>query len=101
MLDRLREEIAHRALYATLGPEKAVLIEALSTVDTAQLLLASDEIGWQRLGGPQADNGNDFTAVDRVQMVKRSRLYYYKDPLAKRAITLYTAYALGQGLDTH
>jgi hypothetical protein len=92
--DRIRE-VAGRALFGANAP----LLESLSTVDLASLVLAVDELGWQRLGGPQVDNNRDFTDVDRVKMVQRSRLYFYRDPLARQAIRLYTAYALGQDLE--
>ena len=97
--DRLREQIGHQVLRATLGTERAAAVEALSGLDTAALLLAQDELGWQRLGGTTTDNNNDFSDISRVQMVRRARLYWTRDPMAKRALNLYTAYALGRGME--
>lgn len=98
---RLREQIGHQVLRATLGAERAAVVESLSGIDLAALALAQDELGWQRLGGTTTDNNNDFTDVSRVQMVRRARLYWTRDPMAKRALNLYTAYALGRGMELH
>lgn len=91
------ESLRHSATQALFG-DRAPLMEALATVDAGALSLALDEIGWQRLGGAPADNGNDLVDWDRVEIVKRARLYWHRDPFAKQAVRLYTAYCLGQGV---
>ena len=64
-------------------------------IGTADLELARDDIGWDRLGADARDGLSDMS---RVATVKRARAYYLRDPLSKQAIRIWTDYALGRGI---
>ncbi|MDD5081761.1 MAG: hypothetical protein PHU08_00165 [Dehalococcoidales bacterium] len=66
--------------------------EATASVE-AQLSL--EDAGWIKLGGTGTDV---LTGADRIEQVKRSRIYAAKDPLAKQALRLWTDYTFGTGM---
>ncbi len=65
-------------------------------VGMADLELARDDVGWMKLGFSEQDSMFD---TNRVETVRRARAYYYRDPLSKQAIRLWTDYALGRGIN--
>src|SRR5690242_5713993 len=98
-MERIRERTQERAEQRAEADYRARVLESLATADLATLALAMEDRGWLRLGGPVTDNNNDFSPLDRVQQVLRSRGYWQRDPLVKQATRLYTAYALGRGIE--
>lgn len=78
-------------------------MEALGTllqeygVGLADLELSKEDLGWTRLGDPTRQ-GSDLNEWSRKELVKRSRAYFYRDPLAKQSIRLWTDYTLGRGM---
>jgi len=63
--------------------------------DTVEQELAIEDRGWINLS---ATSSEILTESERVSMLKRSRIYFYKDPLAKQAIRLWTDYTFGSGM---
>lgn len=61
----------------------------------AELELAQDDVGWQRLGG---DSGNEFSREFLRKITAVSRLMFLKNPLINRAVTLQAYYVFGQGI---
>jgi hypothetical protein len=74
------------------GELEQILQEATQTVEQE---LALEDAGWINLS---AGTGEIITSQERINNLKLSRLYYYKDPLAKQAIRLWTDYTFGSGL---
>ena len=67
-------------------------LEALSGIEKE---LSLEDEGWIKLGAVAAGSVTDIT---RQNTVKRSRVYYNFDPLAKQAIRIWTDYTLGVGM---
>ena len=68
-----------------------ILQESLSQVERQ---LAMEDQGWIRAG----TQGQIITDMERVQNMRKSRMYALKDPLAQQAIRLWTDYAFGTGM---
>jgi len=51
-----------------------------------------DETDWVQVG---SYNTQGLTEIQRKEIVRNSRKYYYKDPLAKQAIRMWTTYSFG------
>jgi len=83
----------NKALVMPELPELAQLMkEATQSVEDE---LLAEDTGWIRISG----GSNDIiTDASRNDYLKLSRLYYYKDPLAKQAIRLWTDYTFGTGV---
>lgn len=62
----------------------------------AELELALDDSGWQKLG---SDSDKQFTRAALKTINKTARLYWLKNPLIKRAVYTQTAYVFGQGME--
>ena len=62
----------------------------------AQLELAAEDIGWQRL---LAVGEQEFTREGLRQISAICRLFAIKNPLIKRGLTLRTSYVFGQGVE--
>ncbi len=81
--------------------DRASYITALESVikeygiGTAEIDLAREDIGWQKLGGTA---NVEVSATDRIATVRRARAYYARDPLSKQAVRIWTNYALGNGI---
>jgi hypothetical protein len=69
-----------------------LLKEATQTVEDE---LRVEDSGYINLS---ATSGEVLTESERISMLKRSRIYFYKDPLAKQAVRLWTDYTFGSGL---
>ena len=61
----------------------------------ADLELARDDIGWDKLGASRA---MELSPDTRINIVNRAREYWYRDPLAKQTIRLWTDYGIGKGI---
>lgn len=66
--------------------------EATQTVEQE---LALEDAGWINL---TAGGGYVIPDLDRQNYLKRSRIYYMKDPLARQAIRIWTDYTFGSGI---
>lgn len=55
----------------------------------SDLLLASDMVGYERAGEHNLDL-RDLTPLERTATVRRSRVYFQRNPLVDRAITFWT-----------
>jgi hypothetical protein len=64
----------------------------------AELELAVEDAGWQRLAGESA---REFSRDGLRRIAALSRLFYLKNPLIRRAVTLQATYVWGQGLNVH
>lgn len=62
----------------------------------ADLELALDDIGWQRL---QFDSQHDFTRTGLDRIIALSRLNALKNPLIRRGVHLKSHYVWGQGVE--
>jgi len=77
------------------GEVEQIVMEATQQVEDE---LRLEDEGWINLSAAGADI---ITALERISNLKLSRLYYYKDPLAKQAIRLWTDYSFGPGMTSH
>jgi hypothetical protein len=77
----------------TRSTEYAALREAVSDVSRQV-----EDLGWIRLDGSGPGQGLDDTAERRADLIRRSRLYRKRSPLAKQAFRLLSHYVLGQGV---
>lgn len=68
-----------------------ILKEATKQVED---MLSLEDQGWLNLSTPQGV----ISSVDRKTTVSECRLYYLKDPLAHRAVSLMTDYSFGTGI---
>lgn len=70
--------------------------EIAESFSRADIELAIDDRGWVQTSN--FTGGNDLDQISRRTMVRRSRMYWQRDPLAKQAVRLWTDYAFGRGL---
>lgn len=61
----------------------------------AELELASEDLGWLRLGG---EGTTEFTREFLRQTCQLARVMYLKNPLIRRAVDLQAQYVFGQGV---
>jgi len=73
-------------------PLADIIREATTTVEQQ---LALEDVGWVNLSG---GGGWVIPDKDREAYLKKSRVFYMKDPLARQAIRIWTDYAFGEGL---
>jgi len=71
---------------------REILKEATTSIERE---LELEDEGWIRLGGT---SGEALSDTQRITAVKKSRIYYTHDPLAKQAIRLWTDYTFGTGM---
>lgn len=62
----------------------------------AELELALEDQGWTRLSG---DGDNDFSREALRKITRMARIYWLKNPLIKRAVTVKQTYVFGQGVN--
>ena len=62
---------------------------------SAELELALEDKGWVRFSGEE----EGLQTVDRMALIKRSRVHWRFDPLAKQAIRIWVDYSVGKGLN--
>lgn len=62
----------------------------------AELEFATEDFGWQRLGG---ELGYEFSRDFLRRLVARSRLFFLQNPLINRAVTLQSDYVFAQGVN--
>jgi hypothetical protein len=43
-------------------------------------------------------NFTDLTPIDRIRIVRRARIYFNRDAMARQAVRLHTSYAIGRGM---
>jgi len=70
-----------------------ILIKEATAIVEDELKI--EDKGWINLS---SQSGDVISADERILTVKRSRIYYYKDPLGKQAIRLWTDYTFGSGM---
>lgn len=68
--------------------------EVSEAMSRADLELAIDDRGWLKGGA----TSGEFNPAMRVQAVKQARLYWFRDPLAKQSVRLWTDYSVGSGM---
>lgn len=62
----------------------------------AELELASEDVWWRRIGG--VGGTHDFSRQYLGRIVKEARLYFLKNPLINRAVSIQAYYVFGQGV---
>jgi hypothetical protein len=80
----LREELVRRDLSLELLTERL-----------AELELALEDVGWQKLGG---DNEREFSREGLRKICQLSRYMYLKNPLINRAVNVQAHYVWAQGV---
>ena len=63
----------------------------------AELELALDDVGYERIGDSNFDKQFTKTSIDKIAAM--ARVYWLKNPLVKRAVAAQANYVFGQGLD--
>lgn len=63
----------------------------------AELELALDDVGYERIGDSNFDKQFTKTSIDKIAAM--ARVYWLKNPLVKRAVATQANYVFGQGLD--
>ena len=63
----------------------------------AELELALDDVGYEKLGDSGYDRQFSKTAIDKIAQM--ARVYWLKNPLVKRSIAVQANYVFGQGMD--
>jgi len=61
----------------------------------ADLELALEDIGWMRIGSAGREQ-TDLLPWERQRLVQRSRVYYQRDPLVTRAVSMFTDYCFAR-----
>ena len=74
------------------GEFETILREATASVEQS---LNLEDMGWINMA---SGSGETITSSSRKSNLELSRLYYYKDPLAKQSIRLWTDYTFGTGM---
>ncbi len=62
----------------------------------AELELAIEDIGWTKISG---DQDKEFTQEARKKIAHLARIFFFKNPLIKRAVLTQTQYVFGQGVE--
>lgn len=62
----------------------------------AELELAREDIGWVRLGG---ESSYEFSFDFLKKIIARSRLFFLRNPLINRGVSLQSDYVFGQGVN--
>ena len=57
-----------------------------------------EDIGWVATDQNSVTNYTDLSPVDRIRVVKRARIYFNRDAMARQAVRLHTSYAIGRGM---
>lgn len=68
--------------------------EGLLRESMADLQMQLDESGYTQMG-----KGDGLTRPDLIAMAKKARMFYLRNPLARRAVYTQTAYVFGQGVE--
>jgi len=63
----------------------------------AELELALDDVGYERIGDSNFDKQFTKASIDKIAAM--ARLYWLKNPLIKRAVATQANYVFGQGVD--
>ena len=63
----------------------------------AELELALDDVGYERIGGSNFDRQFTKASIDKIAAM--ARVYWLKNPLVKRAVATQANYVFGQGVD--
>ena len=63
----------------------------------AELELALDDVGYERIGDSNFDKQFTKTSIDKIAAM--ARVYWLKNPLVKRAVATQANYVFGQGVD--
>ena len=63
----------------------------------AELELALDDVGYERIGGSNFDKQFTKASIDKIAAM--ARVYWLKNPLVKRAVATQANYVFGQGVD--
>ena len=63
----------------------------------AELELALDDVGYERIGDSNFDKQFTKASIDKIAAM--ARVYWLKNPLIKRAVATQANYVFGQGLD--
>ncbi len=84
---------AYESILESLVRDPEIVEAGLSRAD---LELALEDKGFIRLGGPA--RSGELEPASRQLIVERARLYWYRDPLCKQAVRLWTDYSVGDGL---
>lgn len=63
----------------------------------AELELALDDIGYEKLGDSGYDRQFSKAAIDKIAQM--ARVYWLKNPLIKRSVATQASYVFGQGMD--
>ncbi|MCK9495244.1 MAG: hypothetical protein M0R75_07075, partial [Dehalococcoidia bacterium] len=86
-------EPTHEQRMAEAGAQFTALLEALPAgVTFSDLILASDLIGYERVGG-RYNEQRDLRPVERTLNLRKSRIYTRWNPLVDRAVGLWTEMA--------
>lgn len=98
ILDRIREAIAPGA--GQVAQLREQVRQGNDTIDLlheslAQLELSIEDVGWQRVTG---ETEHEFSRRGLGAIALLARLYWLKNPLIKRAVSIQQTYVFGQGL---
>jgi hypothetical protein len=93
---RTEGEIARQAVSDFLREVASLPADLVAETLTNQTYAAlnQEDRGWIRFG----DLTGELVPLGRVETVRRARMYFQGDPMAKQAVRLWTDYAFGQGL---
>jgi hypothetical protein len=68
----------------------------LLTERIGELELESEDVWFQRIGA--TEGVNEFSRAHLAKIIRQSRLYYLRNPLINRAVSLQAMYVFGQGV---
>lgn len=97
VLTRLGERLARESI--TLKDQALVRLDQgydYVTERLAELELAIEDQGWNKISG---DDNKEFSPEARKQINYMARLFFFKNPLIKRAVLTQTIYVFGQGVE--
>ena len=83
-----------REVEARVGQQYNDTIELL-TERIAELELGSEDVSWKPFGG---EGATEFSRQYLRRIIRQSRLYYLRNPLVNRAVSIQSMYVFGQGV---
>ena len=84
--------------FQELAQENSALLASMEflTERLAELELAQEDIGWQRLSG---ESDREFSREGLGRIMAQSRLFYLKSPVINRSVNVQAYYVFAQGIN--